>query len=89
MSTAISYLDRFLEPMTEAFTPEVAQKIADLRAAPELQSRVDELASKASAGTISPDEDVEYKGYVEAGDIIAVIQAKARRFLADHSTSHG
>ena len=83
MST-ISYLDRFLEPMTEAFTPEMARRIAELRAAPGLQAHVDALADKANEGTLTPDEDREYKDYVEAADIIGIIQAKARRFLAKH-----
>ncbi len=84
MSTTISYLDRFLEPMTEAFTPEMARKLAELRAEPELQARVDELADKANQGTLSSEEDHEYKSYVEAADIMGIIQAKARRFLAKH-----
>jgi hypothetical protein len=53
MSTA-SYLDRFLEPVTTAFTPELARTFADLRADPELQSQVDDLAKKANDGTITP-----------------------------------
>ena len=81
MST-VSYLDRFLEPMTQAFTPEVARKIADLRADPELQAHIDALAEKANAGTLTPEEDRDYKSYIEAADIIGVIQAKARRYLA-------
>jgi len=85
MSTTINYLDQLLEPMTEAFTPAVAQKLADLRAAPEIQAHVDELADKANQGTLTPEEDHEYKSYVEAADIIGIIQSKARRFLASHS----
>ena len=83
MSTT-RYLDRFLEPMTDAFTPQVARKIAALRADPETQARVDELAAKANAGELTPEEDIEYKGYVEAADIMGIIQSKARRFLAKH-----
>ena len=83
MSTT-SYLDRFLEPMTEAFTPEMAKKIIDLRADSEMRARIDQLAAKANEGTLTPGEDAEYKGYVEAADIIGIIQSKARRFLAKH-----
>ena len=36
MSTA-SYLDRFLDPITEAFTPELARRLVDLRADDKLQ----------------------------------------------------
>jgi hypothetical protein len=83
MST-ISYLDRFLEPLTEAFTPRMARTIVELRADPELQAHVDELAAKANEGTLTPEEDAEYKSYVEAADIIGIIKSKARQFLARH-----
>ena len=83
MSTA-SYLDRFLEPVTTAFTPELARSFADLRADPELQSWVDDLAKKANDGTITPAEDSEYKALIDAADLIAVLQLKARRFLGQH-----
>jgi len=84
MST-VNYLDRFLEPMTEAFTPQVAQKLVELRADPELQAHIDALADKANADTLTPEEDRDYKSYIEAADIIGVIQAKARRYLAAQS----
>ena len=77
-----SYLDRFLEPVTDALTPEVARALADLRVDPELESHIEELRGKANEGTLTPEEDVEYKDFVEALDVISIIQAKARRFLA-------
>lgn len=83
MST-ISYLDRFLEPMTEAFSPEVARAIVDLRADPETLAHVEILRRKANEGQLTTEEDAEYKDFVEAVDIISVIQAKARQFLARH-----
>jgi hypothetical protein len=81
MST-VAYLDRFLDPITEAFTPEMARKIAELRADPELQAHVEDLRKKANEGTLTTDEDADYKNFLEALDIISVIQLKARRFLA-------
>ena len=88
MST-ISYLDRFLEPITEALSPEVARRIVALRASPDIQTRADELARKANAGVLTPDEDAEYKEFVEAVDIVSIIQTKARRFLAQHGSEDG
>ncbi|HVX14183.1 MAG TPA: hypothetical protein VHC22_23555 [Pirellulales bacterium] len=88
MST-ISYLDRFLEPMAEAFTPEFARRIVELRAEPSLQAHIDELAEKANHGTLSPDEERDYRSCIEAADIIGIIQAKARRFLASHPDQDG
>ena len=84
MST-LSYLDRFLDPVTDAFTPELARRIVGLRADPELQAHVDELRRKASEGSLTPDEEAEYKDFVEAVDVISLLQAKARAFLARHS----
>jgi len=84
VATTIDYLDRFLEPISDALTPAVARKIADLRAESDLQARMDELAAKANEGKLTPDEDTEYKSYIEAADIVGVIRAKARRFLAEN-----
>jgi hypothetical protein len=83
MSTA-SYLDRFLEPVTEAFTPELARRLVDLRADDELQLEIEVLRQKANEGTLSPDEEVAYRDFVEAVDVISIIQSKARRFLTRH-----
>ena len=82
MST-VSYLDRFLQPVTEAFTPELARVLVDLRADDELQAEVELLREKANIGTLSPEEEVAYKDFVEAVDVISIIQSKARRFLAN------
>jgi len=76
------YLDRLLEPVAEAFTPEVAHAIVDLRADPETEARINELRRKAQEGTLTPAEDAEYKDFVEAVDVVAILQAKARRFLS-------
>lgn len=78
----ISYLDRFLEPVTEAFTPELARTIANLRADAEVEARAEELRRKANEGTLSAEEEAEYKDFVEAVDVISILQAKARQFLA-------
>ena len=79
-----SYLDRLLDPLTDAFTPEVASAVLELRADSELEARIAELRCKANEGTLTPAEDAEYKDFVEAVDLISIIQAKARHFLAKH-----
>ena len=81
MST-ITYLDRFLDPMMDAFTPEVARAVIDLRANAELQADIEALREKASAGTLTADEETAYRELVEAIDVISIIQSKARQFLA-------
>lgn len=84
MSTT-SYLDRFLDPVTEALTPETARTIVNLSTDAQTQARIETLREKANDGTLTPEEDAEYKEFVEAVDIISIIQSKARKFLAKRS----
>ena len=60
-----------------ALPPEAARQIARVEAAEELQRRVEELGSKGNEGTLTPDERSEYEAYVDAGDIVATLQAVA------------
>lgn len=80
MSTAV-HLDRLLEPFAGCLTPEVAAKVADLRADEATQARLDDLADRANEGRLSEEERGEYEGYLHAIDVIAVLQAKARSQL--------
>ena len=82
MSTA-SYLDRMLQPVTEAMSPEFARKLVDLRADDELLLHVEDLRQKANHGTVTAEEEAEYKDFVEAVDLISILQAKARRVLSE------
>lgn len=75
-------LDQLLDPVTRCLTPEAARSLLDLRAPAAAQSRIEELADKSSAGTLTPEEISEYDSYLSAGNVIAVLQAKARAMLA-------
>jgi hypothetical protein len=70
-----SCLDRLLDPLTEAFTPKLASALLELRADSELEARIGELRQKANDGTLTPGEDAEYKDFVEAVDLISIMQA--------------
>ena len=52
--------------------------LADLQADPSLVDRVDELASKANEGELSLEESAEYEAYIDANNLLAVLQAEAR-----------
>ena len=69
---------KVLEPVMRGLPPEIARQFADLRAAPELQARIDELADRCNDGLLTEAERAEYAGYVEAIDLIAILQAEAR-----------
>jgi hypothetical protein len=81
--TVESPLDRLLDPVARCLTADVAQRLADIRPDPATQARIDHLAAKASEGLLAPAELTEYQGYVEAIDIVSILQAKARKVLAE------
>ncbi|MCG6155739.1 hypothetical protein [Rubinisphaera margarita] len=85
MST-INFLDRFLTPVSDAFTPELAQAVLQIQIDEELQEHVERLAIKASDGTLTTEEDAEYKALIDAADLISILQLKARGFLAKSSS---
>ena len=60
-TAALNYqvLDQFLDPIRDVLTPEVAQAIADLRASPATQDRIEDLASRHHEGKLSPEELAE------------------------------
>jgi hypothetical protein len=80
-------LDEVLDPVARCFTPDVASQIASLRADPKLQARLDALARKSSDGELTEEEREQYHAYVEAIDLISILQAKARQILANHTPS--
>lgn len=77
-----NYMDRFLQPMTELLTPEALKRIVAFRFDADTQTRAGELAEKANEGLLSDEERNEYSEYIEAVDLIGVIQASARSMLA-------
>ena len=79
LPTAHRILDKMLDLVGRCLTPAVASRIAALRADPRLQHRLDELAEKNAESKLTPREEAEYEAYVEALDVIAVLQAKARK----------
>ena len=78
---AIQLFDRILDPVADAFTPEVARRMVDLKADPEMQARIDDLATKSTEGSLTEEEVAEYKSYVDVIDLISVLQAKSQRIL--------
>ena len=78
-------LERLLQPVSDSLNADAAQRLIGLKADPELQARVDELAEKCNEGLLSAQERTEYDSYVAAGSLIAILKAKARLMLARQS----
>jgi hypothetical protein len=80
--TPTSVLSRLLEPVGLMMPVEFARELSAMQAAPEVQARIDELADKSNEGELSDEERAEYLAYVDAIDVISILQAKARSVLA-------
>jgi len=75
-------LDEMLEPVSRCFGLETARALAGLRVNERTQARVEELAEKCNEGQLTAEERAEYEAYVQASTLIGILQAKARRILA-------
>ena len=82
-STAL--LERLLEPVSRSLNAEAAKELVKLKADTKTQARVDELARKCNEGELTPSERSEYERYVTAGNLVAILQAKARLTLSKKS----
>jgi len=52
-----------------------------MRATPDVQERIDQLAGKCNEGLLTPDERSEYEMFVWAGQYISGPQMKAKKLL--------
>ena len=86
MSTT-EILEQVLDPFVDCLTPEAARKIVALRADPEAQVRLDELADRANDGALTPNEQAEYEKYRAIFHVITLLQSKARRLLSAQRAS--
>lgn len=82
MSTTLPSIERILEPVTACLTPEVAQRIVDVRLDdPFMMQRLEFLREKANEGTLTEQERAEYEGFVEGNDLLMLIKDQARSML--------
>ena len=82
-TNGIHAFEQLLDPVGRCLTPDVARSLLEMRASVAAQDRIEALADKCSAGTLSPAEESEYDAYIWAGNLIAILQAKARALLSE------
>ena len=83
MNHTTTTLDRLIEPVVQILTPPVARALIQLRADPEVQARMDELAERSNEGRLTLEEREEYETSIRFGNYLAILQAKARRLLKE------
>ena len=74
-------LEEMLEPVTRAFSHDVAQALVNIKASDAAQARITELAEKCNEGKLTSDEREEYETSIRFANYLALLQAKARKLL--------
>jgi len=67
-------LDGLLEPLSRCLDAESARRVIEFRVEPAAQARVDLLAEEANDGTLDEDERSEYEAFVDAVELISILQ---------------
>jgi len=75
--------ERVLAAVGQCLDQQSAEALLRLRADREMQGRIEELADKCTEGRLTSEERDEYEALIRVGNFVAVLQAKARRLLAE------
>lgn len=65
-------------PIFALLSDEQLQKLSGLGVDSALQSRIAELFARSNEGELSEAERAEYEAYIEADNLLAILQAEAR-----------
>lgn len=75
-----SAFQRGVSPLLQLLLPGREEAVLSVQTDQSLRERIDELASKSTEGTLSPEEREEYAGYVRANKFVAVLRREAKKF---------
>jgi len=85
-SNAVAMLSGVMEPLGRCLTRESAREILAVRADAVAIRRIEKLARDCDAGRLTPAARAEYQLLADVGELVALLQAKARRYLAEIRT---
>lgn len=80
---AVEVLARIVNPDNGEWTAETAQAMLAFRLDDDDRDRVNELAARSRAGTLTAEDRAELDGYEIATALIELLQSKARRSLEE------
>ena len=79
--------DRITDPLLQVLSVKQARELAGFHADTSVADRIEELSRKSNEGELTIDERAEYEGCVRANNFVAILQAKARRRVAEAGRS--
>ena len=82
-NSAHAAFERVLAAVGQCLDRKSAEALLRLRADREMQGRIEELADKCTEGRLTSEERDEYEALIRVGNFVTILQAKARRLLAE------
>lgn len=82
MTETLETLDKLLEPLGPALSPELARALSKLTVTESIQNSMDDLADKNTEGTLTEKERNEYHSLVSATSLLSVLKMRAKASLA-------
>jgi hypothetical protein len=79
---------RLLDPVSTTLSPEAARYLINLRFPQSDVDRMQELAEKARAGTLTLEEHIEMDNYERVGHVLSLMKSKARQSLKQTCAAH-
>ena len=77
----VAIFQRIIDPRKRNLSAAAARSLLQLDFAARDKDRMNALAAKARLGTLSAEEDEELEDYIYAGQVLAILQSKARQSL--------
>lgn len=81
MIASTATFDRLVDSVGGELTQDFARRLVNLRPDPLVEARLEELADRSTAGTLTEAERGEYESLVILGDLIAILQKRSRAML--------
>src|SRR5882724_11244362 len=72
---------RLMQAQKDELSPEAAELLLAIDFGESDRERMLQLAERAEGGTLTAEEQVEFDGYLHVGNLLAVMQSKARLAL--------
>jgi len=76
-----------LEPVSRSLNPASAKALTEMKPDPIAAKRVSVLAEKCNEGALTAEEQREYETCVRVANFVAILKAKARRYLKHQAAS--
>lgn len=80
-TSEMAILRRIVDPEQPFLFPEAARAILRLDFHAADRTRMNQLAAKNRAGKLTPPEEQELNSYIRVGQMLGILQSKARRSL--------